>query len=100
MARRNVMEFIESMDPFLMQLFIVPLIVIGLGLLISILTKKVFVAPLITLLLNLLYETWYMKHNYPEHEISYTSWNIIFPVISLLISWGLLYILKQKRKQN
>ncbi|RKL65621.1 hypothetical protein CR203_20090 [Salipaludibacillus neizhouensis] len=94
------MEFIESIDPFLMQLFIVPLIVIGLGLLVSILAKKVFVAPLITLLLNLLYETWYMKHYYDELEISYTSWNIIFPVISLVISWGVVSVLKQKSKQN
>ncbi|KUP07732.1 hypothetical protein Q75_04320 [Bacillus coahuilensis p1.1.43] len=94
------MEFIESIDPFLMQLFIVPLLVIGLGLLVSILAKKVFVAPLITLLLNLLYETWYMKHYYPEHEISYTSWNIIFPVISLVISWIVLSVLKQKSNQN
>ena len=94
------MKFIESIDPFLMQLIIIPLIVIGLGLLLSILTKKVFVAPLITLLLNLLYETWYMKHYYPEHEISYTSWNIIFPVISLLISGAVVSALKQKSKQT
>lgn len=94
------MEFIESIDPFLMQLFIVPLLVIGLGLLVSILAKKVFVAPLITLFLNLLYETWYMKHYYPEHEINYTSWNIIFPVISLVISWIVVSVLKQKSNQN
>lgn len=92
------MEFIELIDPFIMQLFIVPLIVIGLGLLASIIAKKVFIAPLITLLLNLLYETWYMKHYYPEHEISYTSWNIIFPVISLVISLVVVSALKQKSK--
>lgn len=34
------MAFTESIDPFLMQLFIVPLIVIGLGLLAAIFTKK------------------------------------------------------------
>ena len=94
------MEFIESIDPFLMQLVIVPLVVIGLGLLVSIRTKKVFVAPFITLLLNLLYETWYMKHYYPELEINYTSWNIIFPVISLVISWVVVSVPKQKSKQN
>ncbi|MEI5906581.1 hypothetical protein WAK64_05865 [Bacillus spongiae] len=86
------MEFIESIDPFLMQLFIVPLIVIGLGVFVSFLTKKVFVAPLITLLLNILYETyeaWYRNHYYSEYEISYTytPYNIIFPVASLVISW-------------
>ena len=94
------MELIESIDPFIMQLFIIPLIVIGLGLLVTILTKKIFVAPLITLLLNLLYETWYMKHYYPESEISYTSWNIIFPVISLVISLAVVSVLKQKSKLN
>lgn len=86
----------KLIDPFLMQLFIVPFIVIGLGLLVTIFAKKVFVAPLITLLLNILYETWYMKHYYPEHEISYTSWNIIFPLISLVFSWILVSFLKQK----
>ena len=92
------MEFIESIDPFLMQLFIVPTIVIGLGLLVAILSKRVFVAPLITLLLNLLYETWYIKHYYPELEISYTSWNIIFPLFSLVFSWVIVSVLKVERK--
>lgn len=92
------MEFIESIDPFVMQLFIVPLLVIGFGLLISILVKKIIVAPLITLLLNLLYETWYMKHYYPEHDISYTSWNIIFPVISFVVSLLVVTMRKQKSK--
>ena len=92
------MEFTESIDPFLMQLFIVPTIVIGLGLLVAILSKRVFVAPLITLLLNLLYETWYIKHYYPELEISYTSWNIIFPLFSLVFSWVIVSVLKVERK--
>ena len=92
------MEFIESIDLFLMQLFIVPTIVIGLGLLVAILAKRVFVAPLITLLLNLLYETWYIKHYYPDLEISYTSWNIIFPLFSLVFSWGIVSVLKVERK--
>ncbi|GEM04235.1 hypothetical protein HMI01_12230 [Halolactibacillus miurensis] len=88
------MAFTESIDPFLMQLFIVPLIVIGLGLLAAIFTKKVWVAPLITLLLNLIYETWYSKYYYPESELILTSWNIIFPAMSLFIAWGLVYTLK------
>lgn len=89
------MEYIESIDPFLMQLFIVPLIVIGLGVLISVLVKKVFIAPLITLFLNVLYEIWYNEHYYPESEISFTFWNIIFPVISLVISLVVLSNRKQ-----
>ncbi len=94
------MEFIESIDPFIMQLFIVPLIVIGLGVLVSAFTKKGVIGPFITLFLNLLYETWYMKHYYPEHEISYTSWNFIFPAISLVISWAVVFVIKQDSKQN
>gem|GEM_PF-3086348 len=91
-------------DPFLMQLFIVPLIVIGLGVIASALAKKVFIAPLITLFLNALYEIWYMKHYYPELEISFTScftsWNIIFPLMSLAASIVVVPFLKQKNKQN
>lgn len=94
------LELNEFIDPFVMQLFIVPLIVIGLGILISILAKKIIVAPLITLLLNLLYETWYMKNYYPEHELSFTSWNIIFPLISLMISLVVVSALKQKNNLN
>ena len=94
------MGYIESIDPFLMQLFIVPLIVIGLGLLVSLLTKKVFIAPLITLLLNLLFETWRSKYYFQINEINYSSWNIIFPVISLVFSWIVLSFLKQASNQN
>lgn len=94
------MKFIESTDPFIMQLFIVPLFVIGFGLLLSILVKKIIVAPLMTCFLNLLYETWYMKHYYPEHDLSYTSWNIIFPVISFAISLLVVTALKRESKIN
>jgi hypothetical protein len=94
------MEFIESIDPFIMQLFIIPLIVIGLGVLVSALTRKVVIGPFVTLILNLLYETWYMKHYYPEREISYTTWNIIFPAISLVISLAVAYVINQKSKQK
>ena len=89
------MEFIDLIDPFLMQLFIVPLIVIGLGGLVSYIIKNIFIGPLITLFLNILYEIWYMKNYYPESEITLTSWNIIFPVISLVVSWVLVSIRKQ-----
>lgn len=89
------MEFIDSMDPFLMQLVIIPLIVIGLGGLVAYIIKNVFIGPLATLVLNILYEIWYMKHYYPESEITLSSWNIIFPVISLVVSWVVVSIRKQ-----
>lgn len=89
------MEFIDSMDPFLMQLVIVPLIVIGLGGLVAYIIKNVFVGPLATLVLNILYEIWYMKHYYPDSKITLSSWNIIFPVISLVVSWVVVSIRRQ-----
>ena len=94
------MDFIEAIDPFVMQLFIVPIIVIGLGVLVSTIVKKFYIAPLITLILNALYEIWYMKHYYPELEISFTSWNIIFPVNSLVFSWLIIWNRKEKNKEN
>ena len=90
------MRFIDSIDPFMMQLFIVPLIVIGLGILVSYTLKNIFIGPLITLFLNILYEVWYIEHYYHKLELTLTSWNIIFPAISLLISWIVVSILKQK----
>ena len=92
------MKFIECIDPFLMQLVIVPTIVIGLGVLVSYFVKKVFIGCLITLLLNLLYETWYFKYYYPESEINFTSWNIIFPIMSLVISRFIVSNRKEKIK--
>lgn len=89
------MKFI---DPFVMQLFIVPIIVIGFGVLASFMTKKVFFGPLITLIMNLLYETCYSKYYYPEHDISFTSWNIIFPLISLVFSWIVVFESKNRDK--
>ena len=90
------MRFIDSIDPFMMQLFIVPLIVIGLGILVSYTLKNIFIGPLITLFLNILYEVWYIEHYYHKLELTLTSWNIIFPEISLLISWIVVSIQKQK----
>ncbi|WP_172370321.1 hypothetical protein [Sporosarcina jiandibaonis] len=91
--------FVEHVDPFLMQLVIIPFIVIGLGVLLSVITKKVFVGSIVTLLLNLLYEVWHFKQYYPDLELQVSSWNIIFPVISLIISW-LAVGLKKEKIQN
>ena len=90
------MRFIDSIDPFMMQLFIVPLIVIGLGILVSYTLKNIFIGSLITLFLNILYEIWYIGYYYHKLELTLTSWNIIFPAISLLISWIVVSIQKQK----
>jgi hypothetical protein len=85
-------KLMEMIDPFLWQLFIVPLIVIGLGVLVSALTRKIFVAPIITLVLNVLYEVWYSKYYLQASDIYLTSWNIIFPAISLVVSFVIVTI--------
>lgn len=90
------MEFIDLIAPFMMQLVIVPLVVIGLGVLVSYILKNIFIGPLITLFLNILYEIWYIAHYYHKLELTLTSWNIIFSAISLLISWIVVSIKKQK----
>lgn len=88
----------EMIDPFLWQLFIVPLIVIGSGVLVSALTRKIFAAPIITLVLNALYEVWYIKYYLQASDIHLTSWNIIFPAISLVLSFVIVNILMERNK--
>ncbi|QUW22438.1 hypothetical protein JSQ81_02295 [Sporosarcina sp. Marseille-Q4063] len=89
------MNHAEFVDPFLMQLVIIPIVVIGLGVLMSVITKKVFVGPIVTLVLNLIYEVWHFKKYYPDLELQVSSWNIIFPIISLMISWSAVKIIKK-----
>jgi len=67
-----------------MQLVIIPFITIGCGVLSSIFFKKVWVAPIVTLIITALDELYYFYHYYAE--IRLTSWSIIFPIISLVIS--------------
>ncbi|MDN7242234.1 hypothetical protein QWY14_10515 [Planococcus sp. N028] len=78
-------------DPFLMQLVIVPLVVIGLGLIVAIRSKKVIVkviaSPLVTLVLNMLYEIWYSFSFNPNLGISFSSWNIYLPLLTFALSW-------------
>lgn len=87
------MKLIESVDPIVMQLVIVPMIVIGIGLLLAILTKRVYIGPISTMVLTLSYNYWYFTSFFPYSELSFTmvsSWCIIFPLISLYLSWMVL----------
>ncbi|MEY8752393.1 DUF2651 family protein [Alkalicoccobacillus gibsonii] len=90
----------ENVDPFLMQLYIVPLVVIGIGVLVSILLKMMWVAPVVTLLLNLLYEIWYSRYYYPGSDIGFTSWNVIFPLFSLAISVVIILCWPRKAQED
>lgn len=84
------MKLIESIDPIVMQLVILPTIVIGIGIVLAILTKRVYIGPITTMLLTLSYNFWYFSSFFPNSELSFTmvsSWCIIFPLISLYLSW-------------
>lgn len=84
------MKLIESINPIIMQLLIVPVIVIGIGILLSIVTRRVYVGPIATMILTLSYNYWYFTTFFPDSELSFTmvsSWCIIFPLISLYLSW-------------
>lgn len=75
---------IKSINPFLLQLVIIPFITIGCGVLSSIFFKKVWIAPIVTFIITALEELYYFKHYYGEFTL--TSWNIILPLTSLVIS--------------
>ncbi|MGH4121793.1 MAG: hypothetical protein ACREV6_02450 [Clostridium sp.] len=87
---------IQSIDPFLMQLVIIPFITIGCGVLSSIFLKKVWISPIVTFIINALDEIYYFKHYYSE--IRLTSWSIIFPIISLVISLIIIPTIKTNKK--
>ncbi|WP_052360624.1 hypothetical protein [Oceanobacillus manasiensis] len=69
---------IVGVDPFILQLVIIPFIVIGLGLLGAFITKKITLGVIITLVANILLELILF-------EGGLSSWSIIFPVITLII---------------
>lgn len=84
------MKLIAAIDPLVMQLIIVPLAVIGIGVLAATALKKVYIGPVTTLLLNLFYNSWYFSYKFPDAQIPFTmifSWCVIFPVFSLFLSW-------------
>jgi hypothetical protein len=91
----NGVEIMDMIDPFLMQLVIVPFIVIGIGIIASIFMKNIVFAPLITLILNLLYELWYSTYRYSEMQFTPTSWNVIFPLISFVLAWTIRNVFKE-----
>ncbi|PSL41868.1 hypothetical protein B0H99_101114 [Planomicrobium soli] len=84
------MNIIAAIDPLVMQLLIVPLAVIGIGVLAAVALKKVYIGPVTTLFLNLFYNSWYFSYKFPDTQIPFAmifSWCVIFPVFSLFLSW-------------
>ncbi len=76
--RKGWIFMIVGVDPFILQLVIIPFIVIGLGLLGAFITKKITLGVIITLVANILLELILF-------EGGLSSWSIIFPVITLII---------------
>lgn len=93
------MKWIQAIDPFLLQLVIVPAVVIGAGLLVAVLTKRILVGPLVTLILNLLFETWLSLNTY-SGSLNYSSWNIHFPIYSLIVSCFFVMLIKHNRNTD
>ena len=84
------MEFIESTDPIIMQLVIVPFVVISLGVVLAVMAKTFVVGPIFTLILTLSYNIWYFSHLYPSTQLTFTmisAWCLIFPLFSMYLSW-------------
>ncbi len=91
-------SFMDSIDPFVFQLILVPIFTIGLGVLFSFLMKRIWIGPLVTLTLNMVIEL-AVSTLYPEGtHFSFSSWNIILPIVSFVISFVLLKTTKAARR--
>ncbi len=84
-------------DSFIWQLVIVPILTIGTGVLIAIRVEKAYVAPLITLVLNLAIEMT-MSLVYYETLHSPSSWNVLLPIPAFLIAYA--FIGKRKTERH
>lgn len=70
----------ENVDPFLMQLVVVPAIAIGGGVFIAVKTRIYLIAPIITCLLSFIYTIFFLN------ILDITQWEIILSITSLIIS--------------
>lgn len=92
-----VLQYIQTrVDPFLWELFIVPVVVVGLGVLAAILSKKFIFGPIITFFLMFTYNFFDLVTFYPDSIIGEAStqrylfgWCLIHPLVSLVISFFL-----------
>lgn len=94
------MKLYETMDPFVMQLVIIPLVVIGVGVWTAIYFRRFLLGPFVTLILNLVYEILYSHYYYPNLKIILSSYNYIYPICSFLISWISITLLSRKYIEN
>lgn len=94
------MKLYESIDPFIMQLVIIPLSVVVIGVWIAIYFRKFLLGPIITLILNLIYEILSSNYYYPGLKITLSSYNYIYPIWSFVISWVVITLLPEKHIEN
>jgi len=94
------MKLYESIDPFIMQLVIIPLSVVVIGVWIAIYFRKFLLGPIITLILNLIYEILCSNYYYPGLKITLSSYNYIYPIWSFVISWVVITLLPEKHIEN
>jgi len=73
------LALVENVNPLVMQLVIIPIISIGSGVLVSIIKKKFYIGPIITLIFNLLVEILFFN--------KLSSWIFVFLILSLVFSF-------------
>ena len=86
--------------PFLWQLVIVPFLTIVGGIVVAMTMQRVWVGPLVTFLMNAIIELTYFAVYYDHSlfDVSHlSSWNVIFPLISLLFSFIFVGLMKTKK---
>lgn len=75
----------KFVDPFVMQLIIIPLISIGFGVYISIKKDNVLIAPIVTFLISLIFSKFILL--LPMSSLLKFEWEIRFSLLSLIISF-------------
>lgn len=84
-------------DQFLWLLIIVPTFVIGIGVLIAVIAKRFWIAPIVTLIFNMLLEfIYYYDEGYNVFQM-FSSNSLIFPFFSLIIAIPVVQALKNKK---
>ncbi|RAZ70270.1 hypothetical protein [Planococcus maitriensis] len=84
------MQWLSTLDIFFVQLILFPPFVILLGVASALLSSRIFIGPVVTLISALELNYWYFSTILPEADIPpmmIASWAILFPLLSLYFSW-------------
>ncbi|MFP3321817.1 hypothetical protein R0K05_01865 [Planococcus sp. SIMBA_160] len=84
------MHWLSTLDIFFVQLILFPPLVISVGVAAAILSSRVYIGPLVTLVTALELNYWYFSIILPEADVPrmmIASWAILFPLLSLYFSW-------------